>query len=71
MASTSERLEKVRAAIDALIDGGVSQYSIGSRSVTKLDLPELMAMEEKLIERLERETGSGSFTLGRMNRHRR
>ena len=37
-----ELLEKLYAAYDALANSGVQQYSIGSRSLTRLDLAKLM-----------------------------
>lgn len=38
-----QALEKARAAYLALLDGRVKSYTIGPRSLTKLDLPELEA----------------------------
>ncbi len=37
-----ELLEKLYAAYDALANSGVQQYSIGSRSLTRLDIAKLM-----------------------------
>lgn len=44
-------LEKLYVAYEALLDGGVQSYAIGSRNLTKLNLPELY--EE--IRQLEKE----------------
>ncbi len=42
-------LEKLYAAYDALANSGVQQYSIGSRSLTRLDLAKL-AEEIRTVE---------------------
>lgn len=47
-------LEQARAAYLALLTGGVQSYTIGSRNLTKLDLPKL----EAAIARLEKEVDS-------------
>ena len=44
-------LKSARAAYLALLDGQVKSYAIGSRNLTRLDLPQL----KKEIEDLERE----------------
>ena len=49
-------VEKLRAAYIALADGGVSSYTIGSRSLTRLDLEKISAeirRHEKEIDALE------------------
>ena len=46
-----DALQKLRAAYIALVDGGVQSYSVGSRTLTRLDLSRLS--EE--IKRLEKE----------------
>ena len=49
-------LASLRAAYLALVDGGVQSYSIGSRSLTKLDLGKIMdeiKAHEKAIGELE------------------
>jgi hypothetical protein len=71
MASAASLLALIDAAIEALLDGGAQQYSIGSRTVTKLDLASLMAEREKLLHVVQRESGSGGVTLGRLSRARR
>ena len=48
--------EKLRAAYIALVDGGVASYSVGSRSLTKLDIGKIMdeiRAHEKAIDGLE------------------
>ena len=51
-----ERYELIDAAVKALLESGVKSYSIGSRSLTRLDLPallkELQELED-LIDALE------------------
>jgi hypothetical protein len=59
-------LALIDAAIEALLNGGASQYSIGSRTVTKLQLPELMTERNKLLHQVQRESGSGGISLGRI-----
>lgn len=44
-------LEEANAAFLALLSGGVRSYGIGSRNLTKLDLPQL----EDTISKLEKE----------------
>lgn len=49
-------LASLRAAYLALVDGGVQSYSIGSRSLTKLDLGKItdeIKAHEKAISELE------------------
>ncbi len=41
MASAASLLALIDEAIEALLTGGAQQYSIGSRTVTKLDLKSL------------------------------
>ncbi len=71
MASAASLLAQVEAAIEALLTGGASSYSIGTRSVTKLDLGELQAMRLQLIRQAQRESGSGGISLGKLTRDRR
>ena len=68
MASAASLLAQIDAAIEALLTGGASQYSIGNRSVTKLDLPTLMSERRLLQREAQRETGSGSISLGKLTR---
>lgn len=55
-------LASLRAAYLALVDGGVQSYSIGSRSLTKLDLSKIMdeiKVHEKAVNELEQIIASG------------
>ena len=63
----SALLEATRLAIDALTTGGASQYSIGGRSVTKLDLPALWQQVTTLERRVAAAAGGGASvaTFGR------
>lgn len=70
MATASSLLTLIDAAIEALLTGGASSYSIGSRSVTKLDLPALFAERRMLQSEVVRESGSGGFSLAKMGRQR-
>ena len=40
-------LSKYKAALDALVSGQAKEYTIGSRSVTLLDVDDLTAMVDK------------------------
>ena len=48
-------LDAVQTAIRSIISGQAKQYSIGSRSFTKLDLSDLIALESKLKADVARE----------------
>jgi hypothetical protein len=63
-------LSQIEAAISALLTGGASSYSIGSRSVTKLDLADLMNERRMLLTEVQRSTGSGAFSLAKLGRRR-
>jgi len=71
MASSANLLAQIDAAIEALLTGGAQSYSIGSRSVTKLDLGQLFDQRRMLQTEVQRETGSGGISLGKLTRHRR
>jgi len=71
MATAASLLALIDSAIEALLTGGASSYSIGARTVTKLDLSQLLEERRQLQIQVQRETGSGSISLGRMTRHRR
>lgn len=49
--SKKAQLEAANNAYSALLTGGVKSYAIGSRNLTKLDLPQL----ENTISKLEKE----------------
>ena len=65
--SPSALLSQVESAIEALLTGGASSYSIGSRSVTKLDLPDLFEQRRMLLLEIDRGS-SGMFRLAKMRR---
>ena len=53
---TEKDLDAIQAAIRALLSNGVvKQYSIGNRSLTKYELPDLLALETKYKAELKRE----------------
>ena len=68
MLSPTALLTQVEAAIQSLLTGEHSSYSIGSRSVTKLDLPQLFAERRMLLAEIERATGGGGFKMGTLRR---
>jgi hypothetical protein len=68
MATSQELLTQVEAAIEALLTGGASSYSIGSRSVTKLDLATLFDQRNQLQIQASREAGVSPFSLARIGR---
>jgi hypothetical protein len=63
-------LTQIEAAIEALLTGGASSYSIGNRSVTKLDLKSLFEERRMLQTEVQRSSGSGVFSLAKMGRRR-
>jgi hypothetical protein len=64
-------LTQIEAAIEALLTGGAQSYSIGTRSVTKLDLKSLFEERRMLQTEVQRSSGgSGAFTLAKMGRRR-
>ena len=62
-------LTAVQAAIRAIISGQAKQYSIGSRSFTKLDLGELMERESSLKAEVKREQMADLIANGQGNPH--
>jgi hypothetical protein len=71
MATAASLLALIDSAIEALLTGGASSYSIGARTVTKLDLATLMEERRQLQIQVQREQGSGGISLGKLTRHRR
>jgi len=63
-------LALIDTAIEALLTGGASSYSIGTRSVTKLDLATLFEERRMLETEVLRTTGSGGFSVAKMGRRR-
>ncbi len=68
MASAASLLAQIDSAIEALLTGGAESYSIGNRSVTKLDLSTLFEQRKELLFQVQRESGGGAFTLAKMGR---
>jgi hypothetical protein len=62
-------LDAVQVAIRTIVSGGAKQYSIGSRSFTKLDLSELMERESKLKAEVKREQMADLIANGLGNPH--
>lgn len=56
--SDSEYLALIDAAIKALLLGNHSSYSIGARTVTRLDLDSLREERRYLTEKIAAESGS-------------
>jgi hypothetical protein len=70
MATATSLLAQIDAAIEALLTGGASSYSIGNRSVTKLDLGDLFQQRRLLQMQAQRESGVGAFSLAKLGRRR-
>lgn len=68
MATSASLLAQVEAAIEALLTGGATSYSIGSRSVTKLDLATLFDQRNQLQIQADRESGRSPFSLAKFGR---
>jgi hypothetical protein len=66
----SSLLTQIESAIEALLTGGASSYSIGQRSVTKLDLKSLLEERRLLLIEVQRSSGSGAFSLAKLGRRR-
>lgn len=70
MATASSLLAQIDAAIEALLTGGAASYSIGSRTVTALDLGTLMEQRRMLEVQADRESRGGIFRLAKLQRAR-
>jgi hypothetical protein len=57
-------LEAVQAAIRTIVEGGITQYAIGSRQATKLDLGKLMERESCLKGIVARERAAEKVAAG-------
>lgn len=66
----SALLTQIEAAIEALLTGGHSSYSIGARSVTKLDLAQLFEERRLLINEVQRSTSGATVRLAKFGRIR-
>jgi len=63
----SSLLAQIESAIEALLTGGASSYSIGARTVTKLDLKSLFEERRLLLAEVNR-AGGGAIRLARITR---
>jgi hypothetical protein len=63
----SSLLAQIESAIEALLTGGASSYSIGARTVTKLDLKSLFEERRLLLAEVNRANG-GAIRLARITR---
>ena len=63
----STLLDQVEAAITAVLTGGHTAYSIGGRSVSKLDLPALFQQRRMLADEVARSSGS-VFRVAKINK---
>jgi hypothetical protein len=68
MATPATLLAQIDTAIEALLTGGASSYSIGSRTVTALDLGTLFEQRRMLQSEVDRESGGGMFRLAKFQR---
>lgn len=66
----SALLTQIESAIEALLTGGASSYSIGNRTVTKLDLRTLMEERRMLQAEVARQS-KGMFRLAKLRRSSR
>lgn len=58
-------LEAVRAAMRAIVTGGATQeYSIGNRSLKKMSMPDLIALEDKLKTDVARQARADRLAKG-------
>lgn len=57
-------LEAVQTAIRTIVSGGISQYAVGSRQATKLDLGMLMKREAQLKADVARERAAEKIAAG-------
>ena len=69
MATASSLLAKVDAAIEALLTGEHQSYSIGARTVTRLDLGKLFE-ERRILQAEASRESSGAFRLAKLRRAR-
>lgn len=68
MATATSLLAQIDAAIEALLTGGASSYSIGSRTVTALDLGTLFEQRRLLQAEVDRQSSGGMFRLAKLQR---
>jgi cobalamin biosynthesis protein CobD/CbiB len=68
---SSALLALIDSAIAALLTGQHQSYTIGARTVTRLDLKTLMEERRQLQIAVSRESGSGAFSLAKLGRRSR
>jgi hypothetical protein len=61
-------LAQVETAIEALLTGGASSYSIGARSVSKLDMAQLFEERRLLQREVQNAAGGGSMRYAKIMR---
>ena len=61
------RLDELDAAIEALSSGAVKQYTIGNRSMTKQDLPDLITWRDRLAAQVASEDAAAAMASGAPN----
>lgn len=61
----TDALTKMRAAYLALVDGGVKNYTIGDRTLTRFDIPDLLKQIESAEKKVDELT---ALTKGRKAR---
>jgi hypothetical protein len=61
------RLDELDAAIEALSSGAVKQYTIGNRSMTKQDLPDLITWRDRLAAEVASEDAVAKMAAGLPN----
>ena len=62
MATNSEMLTKVRAAIEALLTGGaVQRYVVAGKDITKFTLRELKELEDYYSAKVASETSTRTY----------
>jgi hypothetical protein len=61
-------LNAIETAITALLTGQHSSYSIGARTVTRLDLKTLMEERRLLQNEVSRSAGGGAIRLAKITR---
>jgi hypothetical protein len=61
------RLDQVDAAIEALTSGAVKAYTIGTRSMTKQDLPDMIVWRDRLKAEVANEDAAAKMAAGGPN----
>lgn len=68
MASYSSLLSQIDTAIEALLTGQHESYTIGARSVTRLDLDDLFSWRERVAVAAQRESSGSAVHVAKMQR---